>query len=158
GPGDVIFGLTREGDRAGRLRLEALGEILNKDGVARRVTFAELPGNPDSLPNRAYAYYFKSLVADRELAIKHMDDLLALPAEERLALNAIAKYRRARLKMSLEDWNRLDDAAAKERLTERGVFRSTQVYRMFVDEEQRGKGLKRTECRSCQPGSPTRAR
>ncbi|TAF21615.1 MAG: FAD-dependent oxidoreductase [Verrucomicrobia bacterium] len=42
-------------------------------------------------------------------------------------------------------------AAAKERLTERGVFRSTQVYRMFVDEEQRGKGLKRTECRSCQP-------
>jgi len=96
--------------------LEALGEILNKDGVARRVTFAELPGNPDNLPNRAYAYYFKSLVADRELAIKHMDDLLALPAEERLALNAIAKYRRARLKMSLEDWDRLDDAAAKERL------------------------------------------
>lgn len=96
--------------------LEALGEILNKGGVARRVTFAELPGNPDNLPNRAYAYYFKSLVADRELAIKHMDDLLALPAEERLALNAIAKYRRARLKMSLEDWNRLDDAAAKERL------------------------------------------
>ncbi len=42
-------------------------------------------------------------------------------------------------------------AAAKERLTERGVFRPTQVYRMFVDEEQRGKGLKRTECVSCQP-------
>ena len=40
-------------------------------------------------------------------------------------------------------------AAAKERLTERGVFRPTQVYRMFVDEEQRGKGLKRTECVSC---------
>jgi tetratricopeptide (TPR) repeat protein len=96
--------------------LEALGEILTKDGVARRVTFAELPGNPDNLPNRAYACYFKSLAADRELAIKHMDDLLALPAEERLALNAIAKYRRARLKMSLEDWDRLDDAAVKERL------------------------------------------
>ncbi|MFZ9412615.1 MAG: FAD-dependent oxidoreductase, partial [Opitutales bacterium] len=42
-------------------------------------------------------------------------------------------------------------AAAKERLTARGVFRPTQVYRMFVDEEQRGKGLKRTECVSCQP-------
>lgn len=42
-------------------------------------------------------------------------------------------------------------AAAKERLTARGVFRPTQVYRMFVDEEQRGKGLKRTECVSCRP-------
>jgi glycine oxidase len=42
-------------------------------------------------------------------------------------------------------------AAAKERLTECGVFRPTTVYRMFVDDEQRGKGLKRTECRSCQP-------
>jgi choline dehydrogenase-like flavoprotein len=42
-------------------------------------------------------------------------------------------------------------AAAKERLTELGVFRPAQVYRMFVDEEQRGKGLKRAECRSCRP-------
>jgi glycine/D-amino acid oxidase-like deaminating enzyme len=42
-------------------------------------------------------------------------------------------------------------AAAQERLTARGVFRPTSVYRMFVDDEQRGKGLKRTECRSCQP-------
>ncbi len=42
-------------------------------------------------------------------------------------------------------------AAAKARLTELGVFRPIQVYRMFVDEEQRGKGLKRTDCRSCQP-------
>jgi len=41
--------------------------------------------------------------------------------------------------------------AAKARLTELGVFRPIQVYRMFVDEEQRAKGLKRTECRSCQP-------
>ena len=41
-------------------------------------------------------------------------------------------------------------AAAKARLTELGVFRPIQVYRMFVDEEQRGKGLKRTECKSCQ--------
>jgi len=42
-------------------------------------------------------------------------------------------------------------ASAKARLTELGVFRPIQVYRMFVDDEQRGKGLKRTECRSCQP-------
>jgi len=40
---------------------------------------------------------------------------------------------------------------AKARLTELGVFRPIQVYRMFVDDEQRAKGLKRTECRSCQP-------
>jgi glycine/D-amino acid oxidase-like deaminating enzyme len=42
-------------------------------------------------------------------------------------------------------------AAAKARLTELGVFRPIEVYRMFVDEEQRAKGLKRTECKSCQP-------
>jgi glycine/D-amino acid oxidase-like deaminating enzyme len=42
-------------------------------------------------------------------------------------------------------------AAAKERLSESGVFRPLQVYRMFVDDEQRAKGLKRTECSSCQP-------
>ncbi|MEI6794988.1 MAG: FAD-dependent oxidoreductase [Verrucomicrobiota bacterium] len=40
---------------------------------------------------------------------------------------------------------------AKARLTELGVFRPIQVYRMFVDDEQQAKGLKRTECRSCQP-------
>ena len=42
-------------------------------------------------------------------------------------------------------------ASAQARLTELGVFRPIQVYRMFVDVEQRGKGLKRTECKSCQP-------
>jgi len=42
-------------------------------------------------------------------------------------------------------------AAASTRLTELGVFRPIQVYRMFVDDEQRAKGLKRTECTSCQP-------
>ncbi len=42
-------------------------------------------------------------------------------------------------------------ASAKKRLTELGVFRPIEVYRMFVDEEQRAKGLKRTECKSCQP-------
>ena len=42
-------------------------------------------------------------------------------------------------------------ASAQTRLTELGVFRPKQVYRMFVDDEQRAKGLKRTECASCQP-------
>ncbi len=42
-------------------------------------------------------------------------------------------------------------AAAQARLTELGVFRPAQVYRMFVDDEQRAKGIKRTECTSCQP-------
>ena len=42
-------------------------------------------------------------------------------------------------------------AAASAKLTELGVFRPIQVYRMFVDDEQRAKGLKRTECTSCQP-------
>ena len=42
-------------------------------------------------------------------------------------------------------------ASAQARLTELGVFRPIQVYRMFVDDEQRAKGLKRTECTSCQP-------
>ena len=42
-------------------------------------------------------------------------------------------------------------AAAQARLTELGVFRPAQVYRMFVDDEQRAKGLKRTECTSCRP-------
>jgi len=41
--------------------------------------------------------------------------------------------------------------SAAGRLTRLGVFRPTQVYRMFVDDEQRAKGLKRTECDSCRP-------
>ncbi|MCX8488590.1 MAG: hypothetical protein ORN22_05740, partial [Opitutales bacterium] len=96
--------------------LGALGAILTKDGVAQNVTLADLPGDLDNLPHRAYRLYLKSLQADRDVAIKLMDELLALPAEERRPLNAIAKYRRARLKMSLEDWDKLDDAAVKMRL------------------------------------------
>lgn len=42
-------------------------------------------------------------------------------------------------------------AAASARLAELGVFRATQVYRMFVDEAQRAKGLERTGCASCRP-------
>ncbi|MGI9110154.1 MAG: hypothetical protein ACR2KA_09070 [Opitutales bacterium] len=65
---------------------------------------------------KAYALYFDSLTAERPRAITLMDELLSLPASDRHVLNAIAKYRRARLKMSLDDWAALSDVAAKERL------------------------------------------
>jgi hypothetical protein len=67
---------------------------------------------------KAFAFYFDSLTAERTRAIKLMDELLALPEAERKPLNAIAKYRRARLKMSLEDWAALSDAEAKQRLAD----------------------------------------
>ena len=70
---------------------------------------------PEKLPV-AYQLYLRSLNFDREKAILLMDEILALPAAERLPLNAIAKYRRARLKMSLEDWALLSDGDVKQRL------------------------------------------
>lgn len=88
--------------------LASLAERQAKDGKVLKPDLSDIP--------RAYALYLRSLAADREVAIKLMDDLLALSAEERLPLNAIAKYRRARLTMSLEDWDKLDDAAVKQRL------------------------------------------
>ena len=66
---------------------------------------------------KAFAFYFDSLTAERTRAINLMDELLALPEAERKPLNAIAKYRRARLKMSLEDWASLSDADVKRRLS-----------------------------------------
>lgn len=67
---------------------------------------------------KAYAFYFDSLTAERTRAIALMDALLALPEAERKPLEAIAKYRRARLKMSLEDWAALSDADDKQRLAD----------------------------------------
>lgn len=66
--------------------------------------------------SQAYALYVASFDADREKAIRLMDELLALPEEERKPLEALAKYRRARLRMSLEDWSTLDDEATRLRL------------------------------------------
>jgi len=40
---------------------------------------------------------------------------------------------------------------AREHLTPLGVFHPLDVYRLFVDAEQRARGLKRTECASCRP-------
>ena len=65
---------------------------------------------------KAYAFYFDSLTVGRSQAIGLLDELLRLPAEERRNLDAIAKYRRARLSMHLEDWPKLSDEEAKKRL------------------------------------------
>jgi hypothetical protein len=96
--------------------LDALGDILFKDDSPPKITFADLPGNLDNLPDRAYALYLRSLEADRAQGIALMDELLALPAKERLPLNAIAKYRRARLRMSHENWSDMSDADVKTSL------------------------------------------
>lgn len=80
-----------------------------------RAARGEPPATTADVP-KAYALYEQSLATDRESAIRLMDELLALPAAERKPLAAIAKYRRARLTMSLEDWHTLSDEAAKQRL------------------------------------------
>jgi hypothetical protein len=64
----------------------------------------------------AYGLYLSSLVAGRRQGISYMDNLLALPDREQHGLRAIAKYRRARLTMSLEDWDELTDEQARRRL------------------------------------------
>jgi hypothetical protein len=83
---------------------------ITPDEVAFRDALRRIP--------KAYAFYFDSLTAERTRAISLMDDLLALPEDERKPMNAIAKYRRARLKMSLEDWAVLGDAEVKQRLAD----------------------------------------
>ena len=80
-----------------------------------RAARGEPPATTADIP-KAYALYEQSLATDREAAIRLMDELLALPAAESKPLAAIAKYRRARLTMSLEDWHMLSDEAAKQRL------------------------------------------
>jgi tetratricopeptide (TPR) repeat protein len=80
-----------------------------------RAARGEPPATTADIP-KAYALYEQSLATDREASIGLMDELLALPAEERKPLAAIAKYRRARLTMSLDDWHKLGDEAAKRRL------------------------------------------
>jgi tetratricopeptide (TPR) repeat protein len=92
----------------------ALGAYQAAQAEARAAQ-GEPPATTADVP-KAYALYEQSLATDRESAIRLMDELLALPAAERKPLAAIAKYRRARLTMSLEDWNALSDEAAKQRL------------------------------------------
>ena len=92
----------------------ALGAYQAAQAEARAAR-GEPPATTADVP-KAYALYEQSLATDRESAIRLMDELLALPAAERKPLAAIAKYRRARLTMSLEDWHALSDEAAKQRL------------------------------------------
>ena len=66
----------------------------------------------------SYAHYLTSLISGREANIVAINKLLELKDEERRPLEAIAKYRRARLTMSLEDWSSLTDRQTKERLAQ----------------------------------------
>ena len=101
-------------DRIVSAVLASLAEWQKADQAARQAR-GEAPLAEPIVP-KAYALYQQSLTVDRESAIKLMDELLALPPEERKPLAAIAKYRRARLTMSLEDWATLSDEATKQRL------------------------------------------
>jgi hypothetical protein len=78
------------------------------DEASYRAALTRLP--------RAYALYFDSLEAERTRAIEMMDALLALSKDEACGLRAVARYRRARLTMSLEDWAQLTDSQAGLRL------------------------------------------
>lgn len=64
----------------------------------------------------AFKAYLTSLTVSRLDALGQMEKLLTLPAAQRRPLEAIAKYRRARLNMNLDDWAMLTDAHAKARL------------------------------------------
>jgi hypothetical protein len=64
----------------------------------------------------AFKAYLTSLTVSRLDALNQMELLLALPPAERKPLEAIAKYRRARLSMNLDDWAMLTDDHAKARL------------------------------------------
>jgi hypothetical protein len=101
-------------DRIVSAVLASLAEWQQADQAARQAR-GEAPSKDPIVP-KAYELYQRSLTVDREAAIRLMDELLALPAEERKPLAAIAKYRRARLTMSLEDWAALSDESAKQRL------------------------------------------
>jgi hypothetical protein len=81
---------------------------IKPDEAAYRAALARIP--------RAYALYFESLSSERSRSIGLMDALLALPAGETQGLRAVARYRRARLTMSLKDWAELTDAQAGLRL------------------------------------------
>ena len=65
---------------------------------------------------RAYALYLRSVAEPRVWALSTMDELLALPEPDRRELSALAHYRRARLRLSLPDWDACSDATVHQRL------------------------------------------
>lgn len=97
----------------------AFGDVISRDSrdePKREAIESALLRHFDGKSSRAYYLYEASLNADREKSILLMDELLGLPKEERMPLEALAKYRRARLKMSLEDWAGLSDDDVRARL------------------------------------------
>lgn len=90
-----------------KLREERVGR--DPDEMAFREALRRIP--------KAYALYLDSLTVGRAQAIGLVDELLRLPAEERRRLEGIARYRRARLTMHLDDWAALSDADARKRLS-----------------------------------------
>jgi len=107
--------------------LASLAEKQQADRIARE-SLGEAP-LPEPIVPKAYELYQRSLAVDRESAIRLMDELLALPAEERKPLMAISKYRRARLMMSLEDWDALSDEVTRQRLAAiRADLESVEVH------------------------------
>ncbi len=68
-----------------------------------------------SIP-KGYALYFESLIEERARAIGLMQELIELDSEHANKLRALARYRKARLLMNLEDWDIISDDEAKERI------------------------------------------
>ena len=85
--------------------------LTSEDRENARRFFDELARLP-----RAYALYLRSLTEPRVWALSTMNELLALPEPERRALTALARYRRARLRLSLPDWEAATDDEVKLRL------------------------------------------
>jgi hypothetical protein len=95
------------------------GEVISRDSrgePSREIIKKTLDAHFTGKPSRACELYEQSFDTDREKGIGLMDQLLALPAEERMPLELLARYRRARLRMSLEDWGALSDDDARLRL------------------------------------------
>lgn len=82
-----------------------------EERASTRRFFEELARIP-----RAYALYLRSVTEPRVWALASMDELLALPTSERRGLTALAHYRRARLRLSLPDWDACSDATVRQRL------------------------------------------
>jgi hypothetical protein len=82
-----------------------------EERASTRRFFEELARIP-----RAYALYLRSITEPRVWALASMDELLALPESERRELTALAHYRRARLRLSLPDWDACSDATVRQRL------------------------------------------
>lgn len=85
--------------------------LTTPERASTRRFFEELARIP-----RAHALYLRSVTEPRVWALASMDELLTLPEPERHGLTALAHYRRARLRLSLPDWDSSSDATVRQRL------------------------------------------